>query len=124
MRNIRWGWIAFGGFLAEAAVFVIVIALGLLAGDESARYIAPPASFAATLAFGFWVARKARRLQVLHGALVGVVSMVIFLAMTLDQTQPFAYIVAHVLKVLGGAAGGFLALKRPSANVVSDARSV
>ena len=123
MRNIRWGWIAFGGFLAEDAVFVIVVPLSLL-GEDSALYSAPPASFVATLAFGLWVARRARRLQVLHGALVGVVAMVIFLAMTLDQTQPFAYIVAHVLKVLGGAAGGFLALKRPSANVVSDARSV
>ncbi len=119
MGNIRWGWIALGGLLAEAAVFAIVIPLSL-----SVVYTAPPVSFVATFVFGFWVARKARRLQVFHGALVGVVAMVIFLAITLFQPQPFAYIVAHVLKVLGGAAGGFLALKSSSANVVSDARSV
>ncbi len=124
MRNVRWGWILLGGFLAELAIFVIVIPLSLLAGEESLDYSAPPASFVATFAFGLWVARKARQRHVLHGALVGVVAVVILLGMTLDQPQSVAYIVAHLLKVLGGGAGGFLALKRSTVNVVSDARQV
>ena len=110
MKNIRWGWILLGGFLAELAVFVLVIPLSLLAGQESLVYSAPPASFVATFAFGFWIARKApSRSYVLHGALVGVVAMVLYIGMTLGRPEPIAYIVAHVLKVLGGIAGGFAA---------------
>ena len=122
MKKIRWGWILLGGLLAEVAIFFIVIPLYFLAGEESLVYGAPTASFAATFAFGLWVARRAQRRCVLHGALVGVVAMVITLGMTLDLS--IAYIVAHLLKLLGGAAGGFLALKHSPANVVSNARQV
>jgi putative membrane protein (TIGR04086 family) len=122
MKNFRWGWILLGGFLAELAIFVIAIPLSLLLGQESLLYSAPSASFAAAFAFGLWVARKAGQRQVLHGALVGVAAMLIYIGMSLGQPEPFAYVVAHVLKVLGGAAGGFIALKRAGANTVSDAR--
>ena len=67
MKNIRWGWILLGGFLAELAIFVIVIPMSLLAGQESLLYTAPPASFVAALVFGIWVARKAPQRRVLHG---------------------------------------------------------
>jgi putative membrane protein (TIGR04086 family) len=122
MKNFRWGWILLGGFLAELAIFVIAIPLSLLLGQESLLYSAPCASFAATLGFGLWVARKAPQRRVLHGALVGVAAVLIYIGMSLGQPEPIAYIVAHVLKVLGGAAGGFIALKRATANTVSGAR--
>jgi hypothetical protein len=67
VKNIRWGWILLGGFLAELAIFVIVIPMSLLAGQESLLYTAPPASFVAALVFGIWVARKAPQRRVLHG---------------------------------------------------------
>jgi putative membrane protein (TIGR04086 family) len=123
MKSIRWGWVLLGGFLAELAVFVIVIPLSLLAGQESLLYSAPPASFVAAFAFGLWVARKAPQRPVLHGALVGVAAMLIYLGISLGQPEPIAYVVAHVLKLLGGAAGGFVALKRATANAVSNTRT-
>ena len=116
MKNVRWGWIVLGGFLAELAIFIVVIPLSFLAGQESRLYSAPPASFVATFAFGLWVARKAPQRAVLHGALVGIVAMLIYLGMIFGQPQPVAYVVAHVLKVLGGIAGGFIAFKRETAN--------
>jgi len=120
MKNIRWGWILLGGFLAELAVLVLVIPLSLLAGQESLVYSAPPASFVATFAFGFWIARKApSRNYVLHGALVGVVAMLLYIGMTLGRPEPIAYIVAHVLKVLGGIAGGFAASRAATPKAVS-----
>lgn len=124
MRNIRWGWVLLGGFLAELAIIVVVIPLSLLAGQESLLYSAPPASFVATFVFGLWIARKAPQRRVMHGALVGVVAMLIYVGMSLGQPQPVAYLVAHVLKVLGGAAGGFVTLKRARENAVSVARPV
>ena len=123
MKSMRWGWIVLGGFLAELAIFAIVIPLSLLAGQESLLYSAPPASFVATFAFGLWVARRAERHRVMHGALVGVVAMLIYVGMTINQSMPIAYLFAHVLKVLGGVAGGFIALKRSTANAASNVRT-
>jgi putative membrane protein (TIGR04086 family) len=122
VKNIRWGWILLGGFLAELAIFVIVIPLSLLAGQESLLYSAPPASFIATFVFGIWAARKAPQRRVLHGGLVGIVSMLIYVGMSLGRPEPAAYILAHFLKVLGGVAGGFVAWKRDTADVASEAR--
>jgi putative membrane protein (TIGR04086 family) len=119
MKNIRWGWILLGSFLAELAVFLIVIPLSLLAGQKSLLYSAPPASFAATFVFGIWVARKASGRRALHGALVGVGAMLIYIGISFGQPEPIAYIIAHALKVLGGTAGGFVAMKRGATKVVS-----
>jgi hypothetical protein len=47
--------------------------------------------------------------------------MLIYLGMNLGRPEPIAYIVAHVLKVLGGVAGGFVALKTARVNAVSAA---
>jgi putative membrane protein (TIGR04086 family) len=109
---VRWGWILLGGFLAEFLVFVIVIPLSMVAGQDSLLYSAPPASFIATFAIGWWTARKAPQRRLLHGTLVGVVATVIYVAMTLGRPEPIAYLFAHFLKVLGGALGGFVAMKR------------
>jgi putative membrane protein (TIGR04086 family) len=92
---------------------------GLLAGQESLLYSAPPASFAATFVFGMLVARKALQRRVLQGTLVGVVAMLIYVGMTFGRPEPPAYLVAHVLKVFGGAAGGFVARRRGAANAVA-----
>ena len=123
MKNIRWGWILLGGFLAELAIFVIAIPLSLLVGQESLLYSAPAASFFAAFAFGLWVARKAPERSVLHGALVGVAAVLIYVGISLGQPEPIAYVIAHALKVLGGAAGGFVALKRARNAPSSVARS-
>ncbi len=114
MKGIRWGWVALGGFLAELAIFIIAIPLSLWLGQDSLLYSAPAASFAATFVFGFWVARKARARFVVHGTLVGIVSALLYVAISGGQSVPWAYILAHALKVLGGALGGLLAQKRAS----------
>lgn len=122
MKHVLWGRVVLGGLLAELAIFAIVIPLSLLAGQASLPLSAPPASFLATLIFGLWVARKAPRNRVLHGALVGVVAVVIYVAMSLGRPEPTAFIVAHVLKLLGGVVGGFLASRRATTTVATDIR--
>jgi putative membrane protein (TIGR04086 family) len=122
VKNIRWGWILLGGFLAELAIFIVVIPLSLVAGQDSLLYSAPPASLVAVFAFGMWVARKAPRRRVLHGTLVGIVSVLIYVGISFGRPEPLAYVLAHLLKVLGGAAGGFVASRRETANAISEAR--
>jgi len=122
MKNIRWGLVLIGAFLAELALVVIAIFATLLTGQESLVYIVPPASFVAVFAAGIWVARKVSH-PVLHGVLVGIGSILIYVGITLGGPEPIAYIVAHALKVAGGALGGFVALRRGAANAVSGAPS-
>ena len=62
--------------------------------------------------FAQWVGRGVASRFVLHGLLVGVVAMVIYVALTLARPEPVAYLIAHGLKLLGGAAGGWLAGQR------------
>ena len=49
---------------------------------------------------------------ILHGTLVGVVAALIYVAITRAQPEPLAYILAHALKLLGGACRGFVAQRR------------
>jgi len=124
MKSIRWGWILLGGFLVELAIFAIAIPLSLVIGQGSLLYSAPVASFLASFMFGLWVAKKTPQRRVLHGAFVGVAAMLIYVAMSLGQPEPIAYIIAHVLKVLGGAAGGFAAARMATASGGSRAASI
>jgi hypothetical protein len=51
---------------------------------------------------------------ILHGALVGVVATLLYVAPTLARPEPFAYLVAHGLKILKGAGGSFVSGRRRS----------
>jgi hypothetical protein len=46
-----------------------------------------------------------------------VVATLIYLGMSFGQPESAAYIAAHGLKMLGGAAGGFMTSKRPNVTV-------
>jgi hypothetical protein len=112
MKNIRWGWVLLGGVLTEIAVIVIITPFGLLLGQEKLDFVAPPASFVGALVVAFWIARKAPQRELLHGTLVGVVAMLLYAWVVVAQGFAFAYVASSVLKVVGGAVGGFLAARR------------
>src|SRR5262249_25336413 len=112
MRDIRWGRIIGGGFLVELALFAIAIPVFALGAQGSLNYIVPPAAFIASIFGGVWVARKPPGRPVLHGTLAGVVATLIYLGLSFGQPESAAYIAAHGLKILGGAAGGFVSSKR------------
>jgi putative membrane protein (TIGR04086 family) len=119
MINLRWGWILLGGFVSELAIFAIAIPMSLLVGQQSLLYSAPLASFAAPFAFGFFVAQKSPNRRVLHGMLVGLTAVLIYVGMSLARPEPIAYVLAHFLKLCGGALGGYIALKRAPVTVIS-----
>jgi hypothetical protein len=75
-------------------------------------YVAPVGSLVLCFLFAIWVGRGVESRFVLHGVLVGVVAMLIYLALTRLQPEPFAYVIAHALKLLGGAGGGLVAGRR------------
>ncbi len=121
--RIRWARVLLGGFLAEVGVFAIVFPVQYLFGDQAFLASIPVASVAMPLLFALWVARGLESRFVLHGALVGVVAALIYLAIAWGQPEPLLYLVSHGLKVVGGVAGGFMAERRSRA-VVAAARAL
>jgi hypothetical protein len=112
---MHWIRVVIGGFLAEVSVFIVVIPVFRIAGQHALLYVAPAASLVMCFLFALWVGRRLESQFVLHGLLVGVVATVLYVALTRAQPEPLAYYVAHGLKLLGGAAGGFVASRRRTA---------
>jgi putative membrane protein (TIGR04086 family) len=110
--GIRWLRVLFAGFLAEVLVIALVIPVSLLFGKNTLTYAAPVASLVACFLLAIWVGRRLESRFVLHGILVGVVATLIYVALTRGGPEPPAYLIAHGLKILGGAAGGFVAARR------------
>jgi hypothetical protein len=109
--KIHWVRILIGGFLAEAVLIVLVIPVAIKWGQHPLLYLAPAGSLLLCLLFGLWVARGVESRFVLHGLLVGVVATLIYLALTRLQPEPWAYVLAHGLKLAGGATGGWIAAR-------------
>ena len=114
--GIHWGRIVLGGLLAEVALIVAIVPLGMRLGDTFLHYTAPPGSFVTCLLGALWVGRRIESRFILHGTLVGVVAALIYVGLTRAQPEPFAYILAHALKLVGGACGGSIAQRRRSAS--------
>jgi len=55
------------------------------------------------------VCRRIESHFILHGTLVGVVAALLYVALTPRAARTFRIHVAHVLKLVGGACGGFVA---------------
>jgi hypothetical protein len=108
LAGIHWVRALIGGLLAEVAVFAVVLPISFVLGQRSLLYTAPVASLAACFLLALWVARGISSRFVLHGVLVGVVAALLYVALTRAQPEPLAYVVAHVLKIVGGAAGGLV----------------
>ena len=110
--RIHWLRILLGGLLAEVALILAIVPLGLRLGETFLHYTAPPGSFVMCFLGALWVGRRIESRFILHGTLVGVVAALIYVALTRGQPEPFAYLVAHALKLMGGACGGFVAQRR------------
>jgi len=110
--GVHWLRVLLGGFLAEVSVIALVLPLALLFGKNTLTYSAPAASLLACFLFAIWVGRRLTSQFVLHGILVGVVATLIYVALTRGGPEPLAYLIAHALKLLGGAAGGLVAARR------------
>jgi putative membrane protein (TIGR04086 family) len=120
--TIQWARILLGGLLAEVALILAIVPLGLRLGDNFLHYTAPPGSFIMCFLGALWVCRRTESHFILQGTLVGVVAALIYVALTRAQPEPPAYIVAHALKLVGGACGGFVAQRRRSQGPIRSVR--
>jgi hypothetical protein len=112
MGRIRWIRVVAGGFLSELALFAVFIPATALLGQMPGMYTAVGGSLVMPVIFGFWAARKTEAHFVLHGLLVGAIGILIYVGLTRGGPEPLLYVFAHVLKLLGGATGGYLAQRQ------------
>jgi len=115
--SIQWGRILLIAFLMELALFAIAVPLNLSGRGRVSLYVIPPAALIATFALTVWLGRRIKSKFVLHGALIGIVGTLMYVALTRGQPEPWQYVVAHVLKVVGGAAAGLVLAQRRSATL-------
>jgi hypothetical protein len=107
--KIQWVRILIGGFLAEAVLILLLIPVSMKWGQPPLLCLAPAGSLVLCFLFGFWVGPGVKSRFIFHGLLVGAVATAIYLALTRLGPEPWAYVVAHGLKLIGGASGAWLA---------------
>jgi hypothetical protein len=117
--SLRWGRIVLGGLLAEGLLVLAVIPVQLTGGNQRVlTVVAVAGSFVALALVARWLCRPLAR-PVVHGLLMGVVAAGLYLALqvaamafaTEPPQVPPIYYVAHVLKLAGGALGGWWAAR-------------
>jgi hypothetical protein len=113
--KLRWARIVLGGFLAELLVFAVVFPTRYLFGQQAFLASILIASAVMPFIFAMWVGKRIESRFVLHGALVGLVAVLIYTVLAWGQTQPLLYKISHGFKIIGGMAGGFIASRRLNA---------
>lgn len=112
--GIQWGRVLLAGFLMELVLIAIAIPLTLGGADRMLVYVIPPASFIATFAITVWLGRRFTSRPILQGALIGFAGSLMYVALTRGAPEPWPYVLAHVLKIAGGATGGMMLAGRPT----------
>jgi hypothetical protein len=117
MPSLRWGRILLGGFLAELLLVVAIVPMRAAGASEDALTAAAVGgSFLAFVPVAWWLTRAVPR-PVLHGVLMGTAAALMYTALAVVGQQfvpdsppvPLIYYFAHLLKLAGGATGGWLA---------------
>ncbi len=110
LLQIRWLRILLAAIVIEVVLLGAAIPLNM---SENGRAVllalVVPLCVIATFLGGWWVARKAAGLYLLHGLLLGAAAALIYWGLTRKLTLPTPYIVANYLKLIGGMAGGLMA---------------
>ncbi len=111
---MRWGRAIAGGVIAEVLLIIAVMPGFAMGSEPVVTWTAVIGSPVMTFLAALWVSRRLESQFVLHGAVVGLTAMLIYLIPIVagGVEQPMVYWLAHGLKILGGAAGGLFAARR------------
>jgi hypothetical protein len=110
--SIQWGRVLLAAFLMELVLFALAVPLNMSGARRVALYVVPPVALVATFVFTMWVGRGMVSKFVLHGVLIGIAGTLMYVALTRGRPEPWQYIFANALKVVGGAAGGMILARR------------
>src|SRR3984893_15887770 len=113
--SIQWGRVLLAAFVMELVLIAIAAPLFKSGAGRVLVYVVPPAALIATFAITVWLGRRINSKFVLHGVLIGVVGTLMYVGLTRAQPEPWKYLVAHALKIVGGGAGGMVLTRRQTA---------
>jgi ABC-type proline/glycine betaine transport system permease subunit len=128
--RLRWLRAFVAGLLAELALMVPVVPIYMTMSQDQAtallNLIVPPISLAVFVVAGWWAARPVPSRGVMQGALAAIIAVGIYALMMiaalmfrpgakLSDAMTTPYLVAHVLKIVGGAIGGWLVARKAQA---------
>ena len=122
--SIQWGRVLLAAFLMELVLFAIAVPLNLSGARRVALYVVPPAGLNATFAITVWLGRAFASKFALHGVLIGVAGTLMYVGLTRGKPEPWQYLVANALKIVGGATGGMVLARRRQAANSSSGRSI
>ena len=118
--SLRWGRVVLGGFLAELLLIIIAVipVYAAQGGQAALNIVAVAGSFVVFIPVAWWLGRTIHR-PILHGVLMGAFAAAVYTLMFVIGRQfdpstppmPAVYYVAHLLKLAGGATGGWLATR-------------
>jgi len=120
LRRIRWLRVLGAAIVVELVLFAIAIPLNMSPNGRAAlRVVVIPMCVLGTFVGGWWAARRAGGLFLIHGILVGAIAALIYAGLTWKVSLPTAYILGNYLKLVGGAVGGLTAqlVLRPKPSV-------
>jgi hypothetical protein len=113
--SIQWGRVVLAAFLMEVILIAVAVPLFMSGAGRVLVYVIPPAALIATFFITVWIGRGIHSKFVLHGALIGIVGTLMYVALTRAKPEPWPYWAAHTLKIVGGAAGGMVLARRHTA---------
>lgn len=124
LNRVRWIRILIAGAVLEVLLLAIAIPLNMSANGRAILLaLVIPLCVVGAFVAGWWAARGARGLFLLHGLLVGALGALIYAVLTWRVALPTSYIVANYLKLLAGAAGGLMAQWMCRAKPVNPAQT-
>jgi hypothetical protein len=127
MSSIRWGRTLVAAIAVEVVLIVATVCIyaTVAAPEPLLDIVIPPAALILFVPAGQWVARGSSA-PILNGFVAGLWGIVLYVALTLiaqgavadfdleSSVRP-AYLLAHGLKVVGGAIGGWLVARKTTA---------
>ena len=133
MSRIRWGRVIGAAVLSElgvfAALFAAIAAYSLVtptfsaaeSGDEVGYYVAPAAGAIMTLLATLWATRRLTSAVVLHGVLIGVVSVILTAGFifTARPEHRVMYVISFGLRLAAGSVGGVIAQRMSTARTTA-----
>jgi hypothetical protein len=123
---MRWGRIALGVLVAEAAPIAALVALVAVFGPRvqaeaelfAARlgqWVGPLGGALMCFVMAVWVARPLESRRILHGAVLGALAALIDVSLLLVSGAAFqwVFVMSNVGRIVAGTLGGVVANRRP-----------
>lgn len=116
--KIHWGRIVIASFLAEILLLAVFLIVSQPLTSLVGATIGLGGGFVSMLLAAIWAVQKIESRFVLHGILVGIAAIVFYTIGDVLRGQfhltghSVLFYLAHIAKILGGAAGGFVGGRR------------